>query len=168
MTDDMERPRKRKKPMTAKGIQTKNWKDVAARERPMFVRLCALTNIPQPAEEWEFDSVRHFRFDYAWPESRVALEVDGGIFSGGPHTRGTGFAKDVEKLNLAAEQGWLVLRCCPGEKDKVKYRASKATGASTGTTEYYVPALLNLTTARMVKRALEARFAQRQAVGHGG
>ena len=57
------------------------------------------------------DIGRQWRFDFAWPGYKVALEVDGGTFlPKGYHTRGTGFEKDVEKHNVAAMTGWLVIR----------------------------------------------------------
>jgi very-short-patch-repair endonuclease len=53
---------------------------------------------------------RRFRFDFAWPERKIAAEVDGGTFNRGRHTRPTGYAKDAEKNNLAIVEGWRVLR----------------------------------------------------------
>jgi hypothetical protein len=43
----------------------------------------------------------------------VALEVEGGVWTGGRHTRGAGFLKDVEKYNRAAVLGWRLLRVTP-------------------------------------------------------
>lgn len=62
--------------------------------------------------EYQFDSVRRFRFDYAIPDHHVAIEIDGGLWleGGGRHNRANGFINDMEKLNLAASQGWRVLR----------------------------------------------------------
>jgi hypothetical protein len=40
----------------------------------------------------------------------VALEVEGGVFSHGRHTRGAGFTADAEKYNVAALSKWIVLR----------------------------------------------------------
>lgn len=67
----------------------------------------------QPAREYEFSRTRKWRFDFAWPESLVAVEIDGGAFSRGRHTRGGGFEKDCEKLNAAALDGWRVFRFTP-------------------------------------------------------
>jgi len=53
---------------------------------------------------------RDWRFDFAWPADRLAVEVDGGTFSSGRHTRGTGYEGDCEKLNEAVLRGWRVLR----------------------------------------------------------
>lgn len=52
---------------------------------------------------------RH-RFDFAFIYEQVAIEIEGGIYTHGRHTRGAGYAKDCQKYNKAAEQGWLVLR----------------------------------------------------------
>ena len=70
-----------------------------------------LVDIPEPDREWRFHPKRKFRFDLAWPRLQVACEVDGGSWSGGRHTRGDGFEKDLEKFNLAAIAGWRVVRC---------------------------------------------------------
>jgi very-short-patch-repair endonuclease len=51
----------------------------------------------------------------AWPEAKVALEIEGGIFTGGRHTSSAGFVKDMAKYNRAAVLGWKVLRIQPRE-----------------------------------------------------
>lgn len=58
--------------------------------------------------EYRFHDVRRFRFDFAWPQYKIAVEVDGGVFApgGGRHAKDP----DREKLNLAAECGWFVFR----------------------------------------------------------
>lgn len=53
---------------------------------------------------------RRWLFDFAWPDIKLAVEVDGGTWVGGRHTRPQGFAKDCEKLNRATMDGWRVLR----------------------------------------------------------
>lgn len=72
-----------------------------------------LMTLPTPVAEHRFDPKRKWRFDLAWPQWKIAIEVDGAIWSQGRHTRGSGFLKDQEKLNAATLQGWRVLRTTP-------------------------------------------------------
>ena len=66
--------------------------------------------IPTPVREYRFHDERKWRFDFAWPDQRVALEVEGGTYTAGRHTRGSGFAADCDKHCEAQVAGWLVLR----------------------------------------------------------
>lgn len=63
-----------------------------------------------PVRELRFIPPRRFKFDLAWPDQKVAVELEGGVYSGGRHTRGKGFETDCEKYNLAILNGWYVLR----------------------------------------------------------
>lgn len=63
--------------------------------------------------EHRFHDTRKWRFDYAVPSMRIAIEVEGGVWTGGRHTSSAGFLRDMEKYNEAALNGWLVLRCTP-------------------------------------------------------
>jgi very-short-patch-repair endonuclease len=60
--------------------------------------------------QYRFDSVRQFKFDFAIPEYRIAVEYEGGTWTGGGHVRGKVYSSNCEKYNLAAIQGWRVLR----------------------------------------------------------
>ena len=80
-----------------------------------FDRLCALTQLPQPVAEHRFSPPRRWRFDWAWPDEKVALEVQGGVFVQGRHTRGAALLREHEKLNEAAAQGWRVLYVVPSQ-----------------------------------------------------
>ena len=60
-------------------------------------------------KEYKFATNRRFRFDYYHPTG-VAIELEGGVWSRGRHTRPTGFLNDMEKYNLAASMGILVFR----------------------------------------------------------
>ena len=66
--------------------------------------------LPAPEREYRFDDVRRWRFDFAWPDVLLAVEIEGGTWARGRHTRGSGFAADCEKYNAAALAGWRVLR----------------------------------------------------------
>lgn len=79
----------------------------------IFLALLRDAGIPPPVAEYRFDAVRRWRFDYAWPALKLAVERDGGAFIGGRHTRGVGFIKDMEKGNAAVIQGWRVLHFTP-------------------------------------------------------
>lgn len=67
-----------------------------------------------------FGKLRRWRFDYALPAERVAWEIEGGHWSGGRHTRGDGFEKDIEKYNHATLLGWRVIRSTSSTSSKVK------------------------------------------------
>ena len=52
---------------------------------------------------------RRFRVDFCWPDSMLAVEVQGGIWTRGRHARPMGIVKDYEKFNLLILGGWRVL-----------------------------------------------------------
>lgn len=62
-----------------------------------------------PDREYVFAPGRKFRFDFAWPADKVALEIDGGNFNGG-HSRGKAYEPFCRKINLANDLGWRVYR----------------------------------------------------------
>ena len=64
--------------------------------------------MPRPEVELPFHPKRKWRFDLAWPDRKVAIEIQGGIWSRGRHTRGKGYLNDMEKLNEAQLLGWKV------------------------------------------------------------
>ena len=49
------------------------------------------------------------------------MEIEGGVWSGGRHTRGIGFVKDMEKYNAAASLGWRVFRFTPQQVRRLEY-----------------------------------------------
>lgn len=85
---------------------------VAAPIYPL-VALCRQAGLAEPVPEFRFHPHRKWRFDYAWPLHRLALEVDGGVWTQGRHTRGSGFVGDLLKFNAATLLGWRVLRYTP-------------------------------------------------------
>jgi len=76
-------------------------------------RFCDLRGLPRPQAEYRFHPTRQWRADFAWITERVVMEVDGGTWSGGRHTRGSGWQKDAEKRRAYAALGYLVLPVTP-------------------------------------------------------
>src|SRR4051812_26009325 len=69
-----------------------------------------VAKLPVPAREFVFAPPRRWRFDFAWLDRALAVEVEGGIFMAGRHSRGAGFRADAEKYNTATLMGWRVLK----------------------------------------------------------
>ena len=53
---------------------------------------------------------RRWRVDFYWPSHRLCVEVEGGVWTRGRHTRGAGFLADAAKYNTLALMGFTVLR----------------------------------------------------------
>ena len=51
---------------------------------------------------------RRYRWDFAWPDKRVLVEINGGTYAHMGHSTGPGIARDYEKSNLAVLAGWKV------------------------------------------------------------
>ena len=89
----------------------------SAARAPIYeiVHLCRAHRLPEPVPEYQFHPTRKWRFDYAWPLHMLALEVEGGIWTQGRHTRGAGALKDMEKYSEAAILGWRLLYVTPDQ-----------------------------------------------------
>lgn len=61
-------------------------------------------------QEYKFHPERKWRADFLITGTKILIEVEGGIWSGGRHTRGKGYIGDMEKYNSAAMMGFTVLR----------------------------------------------------------
>jgi very-short-patch-repair endonuclease len=68
-----------------------------------------LVAIDDPTLELKFHPERKWRLDMAWESEKLAVEVHGGVYVNGRHTRGKGFTTDREKMNEAQLLGWMVL-----------------------------------------------------------
>ena len=66
-------------------------------------------------QEAVFAKPRRWRADFLFADAKPKLivEVEGGTYSGGRHTRGNGFEKDAEKYNAATVMGFRILRFTP-------------------------------------------------------
>lgn len=66
---------------------------------------------PAYAREFMFAKPkRKWRADFAWPELRLIVEIDGGLFCNGAHSRAAGRMRDMERDNWCVMHGWRVLR----------------------------------------------------------
>lgn len=80
-----------------------------------FTLLCKSELGMECVKEYKFHPVRKWRFDYAIPTALVALEVEGGVWTGGRHINPKGFLNDMEKYNTATLMGWSVYRTTPDD-----------------------------------------------------
>ena len=60
--------------------------------------------------EYKFHEERNWRFDWAIPALKVAIEYEGLMSEKSGHTTIKGYTKDTEKYRAAAIKGWTVLR----------------------------------------------------------
>lgn len=59
--------------------------------------------------EYRFSPPRRYRWDFCHPQTKIAIEIQGGIWAAkGGHTGGTGLLSDYEKFCFAAALGWRV------------------------------------------------------------
>lgn len=63
-------------------------------------------------QEYKFHPTRKWRADFLITGTRILVEVEGGVWNGGRHTRGKGYIGDMEKYNSASMMGFTVLRFC--------------------------------------------------------
>lgn len=77
----------------------------------IFTHQALQAGLPPFICEYRFDDVRRFRFDIAWPsDGKLAVEIEGALWTRGAHARPLGIIRDMEKQNLAVMKGWSVLR----------------------------------------------------------
>lgn len=80
-----------------------------------FEDLWRMLGGPALATEHRFHPERRWRFDYAHLPSKTAIEINGGVWSGGRHNRGAGYLRDREKVNMAQMFGWKVFELGTGQ-----------------------------------------------------
>jgi hypothetical protein len=85
----------------------------------IFIETCKQCGLPEPIPEFLFakDIKRRWRIDYYFElgEKKIALEVEGGIWTGGRHSRGKGMKADMEKYNEMAIRGITLIRTTPSD-----------------------------------------------------
>lgn len=72
----------------------------------MFALQCEQAGLPTPVREYSAIPGRRYRWDFAWPDKRVLVEINGGTYAHMGHSTGSGIARDYEKSNLAMLAGW--------------------------------------------------------------
>lgn len=75
-----------------------------------LISLLEIETLPYPEAEYSFFNGRRWKFDFAYPEKKIAIEVEGGMWTRGRHTRPLGFDADCEKYSIAATMEWIVIR----------------------------------------------------------
>jgi very-short-patch-repair endonuclease len=78
-------------------------------EREFEMRWASL-EYDELSTEYCFHPKRKWRFDFASVSAKVAIELEGGLWTMGRHVRPTGYIADCEKYNAATLDGWAVLR----------------------------------------------------------
>ena len=66
--------------------------------------------------EYKFNSLRKFKFDYANLRLKIAIEIEGGIYTGTGHAKTGKYLKDMKKYNMASIKGWILLRYGYGQE----------------------------------------------------
>ena len=93
-----------------------------------FTLLCKSHLKTECVKEYRFHETRKWRFDYALPSYKIAIEIDGGVWTLGRHNRPKGYINDLEKFNEAAALGWLILKFTPQQQYTAKtFRLLKRT-----------------------------------------
>lgn len=73
-------------------------------------QLVMRAGLPEPEREIRFAKPRRWAFDLGYSDRKVAIEVEGGVWSRGRHVRPQGYMNDARKYNAAAAKGWTVYR----------------------------------------------------------
>ena len=113
--------------------RNENWSET-------LVFQCQVAKLGKPASEWRFHSLRRWRFDLAFTVQKLAIEIDGGSFVNGRHSRGVGVERDCEKYAEAMILGWTVLRVTPRQ-------------VKNGTALSWIQVLLSQNAAKIAERA---------------
>ena len=107
MTSDKQTPAKPKKKAQKPPKQPK---------MDIFTAICKSDLKIEVVKEFIFHPTRKWRFDFAIPEYKIAIEIDGGVWNYGRHNRAQGYLADMKKFNAAASLGWIVLKFTPDEQ----------------------------------------------------
>lgn len=76
----------------------------------LLLALLASKGLPAPEPQFRFAPPRRWRLDLCYRAQQIAIEIEGGVWIQGRHTRGSGFIGDIEKYNEVALAGWMLIR----------------------------------------------------------
>jgi very-short-patch-repair endonuclease len=80
---------------------------------------------PPYEREYKILSGRRYRADFAWPAAKIALEVNGGLYTPvSGHRSISGIERDMEKSNAAQLDGWIYLQVGSKHLKNMTYMAS--------------------------------------------
>ena len=71
----------------------------------------AVGDSPGVRERLKESNLKNWRFDFCWPDKKLAVEVEGGIWIKGGHVTGQGYEEDRIKYGEAMKLGWRVYSC---------------------------------------------------------
>ena len=97
-----------------------------AQRSPLAVKFEAMWAVlggPELTPEFRFHPTRKWQLDYYHAETMTAIELEGGIFSGGRHSRAKGMQGDCDKYNAAAAIGITVFRLTTGQITRERVEA---------------------------------------------
>lgn len=95
----------------------------------LFAFQCRARKMPEPVRQFAFAAElgRKWRADFAWPDYKLLLEVQGAVFTGGRHTRGAGYSAECERRAAAVGLGYAII-----EATTAQVRSGKAAGVWKG------------------------------------
>jgi very-short-patch-repair endonuclease len=70
--------------------------------------------LPAPVINHRFHHARRWMIDFSYPDRKIAIEIEGGLFVNGGHVRGAYYIDNMEKYNAETLLGWRLLRYAPG------------------------------------------------------
>ena len=100
-------------------LNRKRANEAIARQYELFRRTLESFTGCQVVAENKFHDTRKWRIDFAIIDLKIGIEIEGGVWSCGAHTRGKGFIEDMEKYNAAVTFGWVILRFTPQDLNKI-------------------------------------------------
>ena len=85
----------------------------SALERILYAQICDRTKIPLPVQQLRFAAGRDYRADFAWPDHRLLVEVDGGLWIGGKHAIALHETRRQRRRIYAQALGWSIVEVGP-------------------------------------------------------